>query len=72
MLFSVLIYQTPGVADARPADEYERVLKDHRQLQRDTKKAGSFVSSVQLSETGAATVRYQSGDRHLRLDTCEG
>lgn len=62
MLFSVLIYETPGVADARPADEHERVLEDHRQLQRDTKKAGSFVSSVQLSETGAATVRYRKGD----------
>ncbi len=62
MLFSVLIYETPGVADARPSDEHERVLKGHRQLQLDTKKTGSFVSSVQLSETGAATVRYRKGE----------
>ena len=28
----VIFYKTPGVADARPADEHERVLKDHRPL----------------------------------------
>ena len=62
MLYSVLIYERPGVSDARPADEHERVLEGHRRLQRETKAAGSFVSSVQLSETGAVSVRYRKGD----------
>ena len=62
MLYSVLIYESPGVADARPADEHERVLRDHRQLQEDAKHSGAFVSAVQLSETGAVTVRHRKGD----------
>ena len=58
----MLIYETPGVVDARPADEHERLLEDHRTLHRDTKAAGTFVSSIQLSETGAVSVRYRKGD----------
>lgn len=59
MIYSALIYETPGVADARPGGEREKVLAAHRQLQVDSKQAGTFVAATQLSEAGAITIRHR-------------
>ena len=61
MIYSILIYEAPGFADARPADEREQALEAHRTLQWDAKRDGTFVSAVQLSESGATTVRHRTG-----------
>ncbi len=65
MLYSALIYETPGVADARPSEEREKVLEAHRQLQKDSKAAGSFVAATQLSEAGAITIRHRKDETLL-------
>ncbi len=65
MLYSALIYETPGVADARPSEQREKVLEAHRQLQKDSKAAGSFVAATQLSEAGAITIRHRKDETLL-------
>jgi hypothetical protein len=65
MLYSVLIYETPGVADARPSDEREKVLEAHRSLQKDSKEGGTFVAATQLSEAGAITIRHKKNETML-------
>ncbi len=65
LLYSALIYETPGVADARPSEQREKVLEAHRQLQKDSKAAGSFVAATQLSEAGAITIRHRKDETLL-------
>ena len=65
MLYSALIYETPGVADARPSEEREKVLEAHRQLQKDSKAAGTFAAATQLSEAGAITIRHRKDETLL-------
>ena len=65
MLYSALIYETPGVADARPSQERGKVLEAHRELQKDSKAAGSFVAATQLSEAGAITIRHRKDETLL-------
>ena len=62
MIYSILIYEAPGMADARPGEEEEKVLEAHRALQQDTKQSGVYIGATQLSEAGAMTVRYREGD----------
>ncbi len=65
MIYSALIYETPGVADARPSEEREKVLEAHRQLQKDSKAAGTFLAATQLSEAGAITIRHRKDETLL-------
>ncbi len=65
MIYSALIYETPGVADARPLEEREKVLEAHRQLQKDSKAAGTLVAATQLSEAGAVTIRHRKDETLL-------
>ena len=62
MIYSILIYEAPGMADARRGEEEEKVLEAHRALQQDTKQSGVYIGATQLSEAGAMTVRYREGD----------
>ena len=59
MIYSVLIYEIPGLADARSTEDQEKNLDIHRELQKDTKGSGVYISSTRLSESGAMTVRHR-------------
>ncbi len=59
MIYSILIYETPGITDARSPEEREAILDAHRQLQKDTKESGAFIAATQLAESSAVTVRLQ-------------
>ncbi len=65
MIYSALIYETPGVADARPSEERDKVLEAHRQLQKDSKAAGTFLAATQLWEAGAITIRHRKDETLL-------
>ena len=43
------------------------MLEAHRQLQQDSKAAGTFVAATQLSEAGAITIRHRK-DKTLLTD----
>ena len=62
MIYSVLIYEAPGLDDARSKEERERVLEAHRKLQTDTKRSGVYIGATQLAESGAITARLRKGD----------
>jgi hypothetical protein len=62
MIYSILIYEAPGLDDARSPEERERVLDAHRQLQIDTKQSGEFIAATQLAESGAITTRPRKDD----------
>ena len=62
MIYSVLIHEAPGIANALPAKDGAQLLEAHRSLQKDTKENGSFIAATQLSETGAVTVRHLPGE----------
>ncbi len=62
MIYSVLIYEAPGLDDARSKEERERVLEAHRQLQTDTKRSGVYIGATQLAESGAITARPRKSD----------
>ncbi len=62
MIYSILIYDVPGVSDALPPEQREAALEVHRQLQHDTKQSGAYLAATQLAESGAMTVRHQKGD----------
>ena len=59
MIYSLLIYEPPGLADARSPEERESVLEVHRQLQNDTKRSAAYIAATQLAESGAMTVRHR-------------
>lgn len=58
MIYSALIYEAPGLDDARSTEERAQALEAHRTLQADTKENGTYVAATQLSEAGAVTVRH--------------
>ncbi len=62
MIYSVLIYETPGLDNARSPEERERTLEAHRQLQVDTKQSGVYIAATQLAESGAMTARHRKGE----------
>lgn len=62
MIYSLLIHEVPGVSDARSPDEREGALAAHRSLREDTQASGAFVAAIQLSESGATTVRHDKGE----------
>lgn len=62
MIYSILIYETPGFADARPREEREAGLEAHRQLQKDTQQSGAYIAATQLAESGAMTVQHRKGE----------
>jgi len=61
MIYSLLIHEAPGYADARSQDERERALQIHRTFQADLKRDGAFVSATQLAESGGNAVRNNVG-----------
>ena len=61
MMYSLLIYEMPGLPDARAPEERQLALAAHRGLQRDAKQSGAYVGASQLSESGAMTVRRRKG-----------
>ena len=63
MMSSLLIYEMPGLPDARAPVERQLALAAHRELQRDAKQSGAYVAASQLSESGATTVRRRKGHR---------
>jgi hypothetical protein len=67
MIYSVLIHEAPGLADARTPDEQERLSEQHRALQRDTKESGAFIAATQLSEARGTTLRHKK-DETLMTD----
>ena len=62
MIYSALIHDAPGTADARSKDEQERVLELHRALQRETKENRAFIAATQLAEVGATTLRHRKNE----------
>ena len=62
MLYSLLIYEAPGLDDVRTPAERESVLAAHRQLQIDTKRSGEYIAATQLAESGAMTTRPRKDD----------
>ncbi len=61
MIYSLLIYEAPRFADARSPAEREAALVAHRELQADSKAAGSFRAATQLAESGGSTVQQSEG-----------
>ena len=62
MIYTVLIYERPGLEDARSPEESKRVLEAHRQLQKDTKQSGAYIGATQLAESGAITTRHRKDE----------
>ena len=69
MIYSILIYEAPGFADARPADEREQALEAHRTLQRDAKRDGAVQRQSEFPPVRVAS--FKDVTRRPQIDVTE-
>lgn len=68
MLYSILVYSSPGVFEQLPEDEQQAAIDKHHALQQELAEANVLGPVAQLMGTESAVTVRQQGEQTLVLD----